>query len=215
MGDVGRSVQRVGFRDAADIARWLDETLEGLGLASAHLVGNSYGAWLALNLVRRARGRARSLSLLDPAGMAKLSFRAFVWAFQTFAAAFLPAPLRRRAATRLRMQLLEDKRTVRMLFHGVRNHPFRLPIENLSDEDLRSIAVPTLLLMGAKSEIYRAPKVLARAQALMRDLDAAILPGVGHSLPIDPKANAGTLVDQFLTRVCHASITPRAADDEL
>jgi len=201
MGDAGRSVHRVPFRNADDLATWLHETLDALGLSSAHLVGNSYGAWLALNLARRSPSGARSISLLDPAGMAPLSYRSFVWALQVFAAAFLPARLRRRAAMRLRMPMLEDRRAVRMMFFGVRHHPFRLPIENLSDDDLRALTTPTLLLIGAKSEIYRPRSVLARATALITDLDAAFLPGVGHALPINPNADAGRRVDAFLHRV--------------
>src|SRR5438874_2325367 len=41
MGDAGRSVHRVAFRGVVDVARWLDETLAGLELNEAHLVGNS------------------------------------------------------------------------------------------------------------------------------------------------------------------------------
>jgi pimeloyl-ACP methyl ester carboxylesterase len=48
---------------AAAIARLMDE----LGLASAHLGGNSLGGWLALELGRTAR--ARSVTALCPAGL--------------------------------------------------------------------------------------------------------------------------------------------------
>lgn len=53
IGDVGRSEQRAVIEDAAGLARWLDETLVGAGIASAHLVGTSYGGYLALNLAVR------------------------------------------------------------------------------------------------------------------------------------------------------------------
>jgi len=198
MGDVGRSEQCVAFRDTADVARWLDETLAGLGLDCAHLVGNSYGAWLALNLVTHRPGRVRSISLLDPAGLAKVSYRFYTWGAKVFLAAFMPGPVRRRAAVRLGMPMLEDKRIMRMAFRAQVNHPFRLPSEILSDDQLRAITVPTLLLIGEKSELSRAQDVLARAQALMPNVQAAIIPGVGHALPIDPKADTGSRVREFL-----------------
>ena len=59
-GDVGRSTQRVAYRDAAHLAEWLDETLARLDGGPAHLVGASYGGWLALNQAVRHRRRLRS-----------------------------------------------------------------------------------------------------------------------------------------------------------
>src|SRR5689334_12760955 len=67
IGDVGRSIQEEPFRDAAHLAQWLDETLDGLNLSRAHLVGSSYGGWLALNQAVRKPERVASISLLDPA----------------------------------------------------------------------------------------------------------------------------------------------------
>lgn len=198
MGDVGRSVHRVAFGDVVDVAEWLDQTLSGLGLDRAHLVGNSYGAWLALNLVTHRPGRVRSISLLDPAGLAKVSYAFYTWGAKVFVAAFMPGPVRRRAAVRLGMPMLEDKRIMRMAFRAQVNHPFRLPSEILSDDQLRAITVPTLLLIGERSELSRAQDVLARAQAVMLNVQAAIIPDVGHALPIDPKADAGSRVREFL-----------------
>jgi pimeloyl-ACP methyl ester carboxylesterase len=44
-----------------------ERSLDALGLARAHLAGNSMGGWMALELARR--GRARSVCALSPAGM--------------------------------------------------------------------------------------------------------------------------------------------------
>jgi pimeloyl-ACP methyl ester carboxylesterase len=201
MGDVGRSEHRIAFGSVDDVAEWLDETLAGLGVEHAHLVGNSYGAWMALNLAVHAPARVFSMSLLDPAGLAKVSYRFFTWGAKVFLAAFMPGPIRRRAAERLHMPLLEDKRIMRMAFMAQVNHPFRLPSAVLSDDELRGITVPTLLLIGEKSEMYTPSAVLARARATIPVLEAAIIPDVGHALPIDPKANAGQRVNEFLARL--------------
>ena len=47
IGDVGRSRQEVPVESADDLAEWLAQTLDGLGVESAHLVGTSYGGFLA------------------------------------------------------------------------------------------------------------------------------------------------------------------------
>lgn len=44
----------------------LEEELDRLGLQKVHIVGNSLGGWIGIELARR--GRARSLVLLSPAG---------------------------------------------------------------------------------------------------------------------------------------------------
>lgn len=64
----GESAPRV--RVPATIAGHADAVeaeLDAAGLASVHLVGNSSGGWLALELARR--GRARTVVALSPAGM--------------------------------------------------------------------------------------------------------------------------------------------------
>lgn len=48
------------------LADGLERTLDDLGIGTAHIVGNSLGGWLSLELARR--GRARSVVGLSPAG---------------------------------------------------------------------------------------------------------------------------------------------------
>jgi pimeloyl-ACP methyl ester carboxylesterase len=74
-GDPGRSVQRESIHQPERAAQWLDETLAGLGLDSVHLVGASYGGWLALNQAHRGPGRLASVTLLDPGGLEKVGLR--------------------------------------------------------------------------------------------------------------------------------------------
>lgn len=49
-----------------DLADSLEAELDAAGIETAHLAGNSLGAWLAVELARR--GRARSVVALSPAG---------------------------------------------------------------------------------------------------------------------------------------------------
>lgn len=62
----GRKVTKrpVGHDDVVDDA---ERTLDELGIDTAHLVGNSMGGWVALDLARR--GRARTVCALSPAGL--------------------------------------------------------------------------------------------------------------------------------------------------
>jgi len=206
MGDVGRSVQQVAFRDAAHITAWLDEALAGLGIAAAHLVGSSYGGWLALNLAIRAPNRVASLTLLDPVGLGPLDLRRFLsWGACVFGGSLLPAAARRRVAVWTRMPALEDKRQIRMVFYGQRNHRFRAPPTEIDDESLRTISAPAIVLLGEKSEIHRAARVAEHVRACMPGARVEIVAGAGHALPISHTelacARIKTLVDAADPRV--------------
>jgi len=60
------------------------------------------------------------------------------------------------------------------------------------------ITAPTLLLLGEKSEVQRSGRALARATQFMPDVDAEVVKGAGHSLPVDQADYAGDRVAGFL-----------------
>src|ERR671911_898830 len=66
LGDAGMSVQTRRIGDAADQAAWLDQALARLGEPKVHLVGHSFGGWLAANYAARYPERVATLSLLEP-----------------------------------------------------------------------------------------------------------------------------------------------------
>lgn len=67
LGQPGLSVPTAKVVDAEDQARWLEQTLAGLGVDQVHVVGLSFGGWLAMNHATHHPGRVASLTLLDPA----------------------------------------------------------------------------------------------------------------------------------------------------
>jgi alpha-beta hydrolase superfamily lysophospholipase len=82
MGDAGRSEPVAWISCAADFAVWLDETLAGLGVERAHLVGHSLGGGVALSTAAYRPDRVSSLVLLDPAGIAPINMLRFMaWGF--------------------------------------------------------------------------------------------------------------------------------------
>ncbi len=80
-GDANPSVPRAPITPPAACAAWLDELLNKLSDRPAHLVGFSYGGWVAMNQAIRAPGRVASITLLDPAGLTKLDARFWFWLF--------------------------------------------------------------------------------------------------------------------------------------
>ena len=78
-GDANPSVPRAPMTPPASCAAWLDELLGKLSDRPAHLVGFSYGGWVAMNQAIRAPRRVASITLLDPAGLTKLDARFWWW----------------------------------------------------------------------------------------------------------------------------------------
>jgi pimeloyl-ACP methyl ester carboxylesterase len=97
-GDANPSVPRALMTPPAACAAWLDELLSKLSDRPAHLVGFSYGGWVAMNQAIRAPGRVASITLLDPAGLTKLDARFWWWLTISGLATLTPMPLRRRLA---------------------------------------------------------------------------------------------------------------------
>jgi pimeloyl-ACP methyl ester carboxylesterase len=199
IGEAGRSVQRAPIRDRQDLATWLEEVLGGLRLDRVHLVGASYGGWLALDQALRAPRRLATITLVEPGGFAKVGPRFFLWAIACGLATIAPGPIRRRAARWLRMSTLDDPPLLRMAMLSHRTYRPHRPRETaLSDDELRSITVPALLLLGEKSELHPSRRVLARTRALMPALEGEIIPGAGHSLPYDQAEVVTRRILQFL-----------------
>ncbi|MDF3294416.1 alpha/beta fold hydrolase, partial [Streptomyces silvisoli] len=78
-GDPGRSMQRQPIFEPEVSSVWLDEVLDALGVTQAHLIGSSYGGWLALNQTLHSPGRVATSTLLDPGGLEKVGVRFYTW----------------------------------------------------------------------------------------------------------------------------------------
>jgi pimeloyl-ACP methyl ester carboxylesterase len=52
----------------------------------------------------------------------------------------------------------------------------------IPDNELAAIDCPTLVLVGDKEMIYDSRKAVARARGLIRDVQAEVVPDVGHLL---------------------------------
>jgi pimeloyl-ACP methyl ester carboxylesterase len=180
IGDPGRSVARRPIHDPPDSAAWLDQALAALDVSRAHLIGHSYGGWLALNQAVHAPARLASVSALDPGGLEKVGAR-FIWLmYLNGLAGLAPPPLRRRLASWLDNPVLLVPELKKVLITGAWAFRTRRPAPvPLTDDELRSITTPALVLIGQRSPLLHPARAQARVE-LMPHGHAAILPGVGH-----------------------------------
>jgi pimeloyl-ACP methyl ester carboxylesterase len=198
IGDVGRSEQRAVIEDVAGLASWLEETLTGVGVERAHLVGTSYGGFLALNVAVRAPERVASLTLIDSGGLAPFRLGRFMlWGLPMLLGAAAPGPIRRLLARRRPM--LEDPRVMRIALHAQMNHSFGLPgVAPLTDEELQSITARTVVVVAGKSAPF-APRVQAERAGLIPSAEVDVIRGAGHEV-------SWTHVDHCIARMIQAAL---------
>ena len=185
LGEAGRSVQTQPITDGAAAARWLEDVLAALGAERAHLVGSSFGGWLALEFARRAPGRVEAVTLVDPAGLSPVTGRFYRWVVLGGLTVLLPARLRHRAARGLvNGTLLEDD----LMRLGLAGRGFRRRLPNppvWSDEELAAVRTPVQVLLGARSALHDSTAVAARLAAVAPSWRVEIVEGTGHALPVE------------------------------
>ncbi|MGY0465745.1 alpha/beta fold hydrolase [Kitasatospora sp. cg17-2] len=188
LDDPGRSVQRAVAAGSAENAAWLGEVLAGLGLERVHLVGLSYGGWLALNQAVHAPERLASIAPLDPGGIEKVPARFYAHMIGGLFGLLAPRPLRPALGRLLANPALSaPPAMIAPLMLAVRtykpnNRPAARPF---TDEELGSIRLPVLVLLGRRSALLRPRQVLARVTALVPGVRAEIVERAGHGLNLE------------------------------
>ncbi|MFZ0048995.1 MAG: alpha/beta hydrolase, partial [Streptosporangiaceae bacterium] len=143
----------------------------------AHLVGFSYGGWIAVNQAIRAPGRVASITLLDPAGLTRLDARFWWWLTVSGLATLTPMPLRRRLARWLDSPAMLDRDLMTLMWAGTRGYHAEPKFPGiLTDDELRAVSVPVLLVTGARSALLTPAEARARG-SLMPHAEVVVVPG--------------------------------------
>lgn len=185
--DPGRSRARRPPAGSEDYARWLDETLVGLDLGPIHLVGFSYGGWLALNQAIYGSARLLSVTAIDPGGLAKVPARFFVHLGLGALVLFTPRRVRPWLARRLALgRLFEHPAQVEVIKAAARGWRSRRPAaRRLEDDELRSIRVPLQLLLAEQSTLISGVLAEHRVKTVRPETRIEVVPGAGHGLTLD------------------------------
>jgi pimeloyl-ACP methyl ester carboxylesterase len=198
----GPSVQTRAIDSGDEWSAWLGEVLAALGVGRAHLVGTSYGGWIALCHAWRFPHAVASLALLDPGGFGTVSPKFVAWMIACGLAVFAPRPIRHALARPLRNVTLRDDDAmplVRATFGFRRRHILPTP---LTDDRLERITAPTLVLLGGHSQLYDARAVAARVTARMPNAVAEIVPEASHDLVL---WRTGELAERIVTFAAEAA----------
>jgi pimeloyl-ACP methyl ester carboxylesterase len=198
----GRTRQTNLLRDPADCAAWLLAVLDELGISRTTLIGSSFGGWLSINLALHAPERVEKLVLLAPAA----SLLPFTVGTYLLLKTLPYLPVKPGGKRLLGMYLPGydvEARFARQFELGVRGFRYANPRKSIfprpySDEQLGSISVPTLLLIGDRERIYDPHKALERTARLVPGIETDLVPGGGHILAMQLPDVVGERVLAFL-----------------
>lgn len=200
LGDVGRSVP-IGepLRSPADHARWLESTLDALGLDAIDLCGHSYGGWLALNFALRCPGRVRRLALIAPtACFAGLRIRYILRAIPMLAR---PAEdrTRRFLAWEAGARALDEHWLAVAALGSTLPTPAPGRPRRPSIEELRSLTIPVLVVLAEHDRSHNNKLVARRAGQFVPDVQIKTLSGASHhSTPASEGPALASVLEEFL-----------------
>ncbi|MCC6873912.1 MAG: alpha/beta hydrolase [Sandaracinaceae bacterium] len=190
VSDVGRSVPARDLRSAADYAEWLEELFEALDLREVSLMGMSYGAWITANMALLRPERLRRTVWLAPAGVvARLSILWVIlalltgiskWIHRRFTYWMFADAVKTEDGRRIAEELIAD---TQVMIRCYAPRPMVAP-SRLSDAQLGSIRVPTLLLIGEHETVGSPSSAMRRIRKVAPQIEAELVRGAGHDLPI-------------------------------
>lgn len=190
MGNRNRSIPKEPITSSNNLFEWLNETLNELKLQTVYLAGMSYGGWIGINFALAEPEKVRKLILISPAASLLPLVKQFMprgmltalpprkfW-FYSFMGWM---GLKRGSDYEFSQSLLDmmwlGGETIKMSAETMRVMP-----TVYSDEELRGLKMPVLLLIGEHEVIYNAKKALARAKQLIPDLTGKLVPNCGHDI---------------------------------
>jgi pimeloyl-ACP methyl ester carboxylesterase len=203
--------------DLAFAADSVERAMDDAGFESAHIVGNSLGGYLALELA--ARGRADSVVALAPAGgwvdgdtsieetrALQRSIHEAVKKIAANADVIVADDAGRRRATQF-ITVNYEHIPAALLAHqirGVASEPISTLLENAQRQSwtlaTEKIECPVRIVWGAEDRLLPWPSAAARFRESLAHVDWVVLDGVGHSPQLDVPLETAQLILGFTDR---------------
>lgn len=204
IGQGGKSISNQRLRNGQNLADWMCEWFDALGIEQAAIVGNSYGGFIAMNQALLAPKRVKQIVLINPAGV----FGSISPFLMSLLWHLILQVLRLRAKPDISqmlgrsVQLSGDDAEWAALMslvtfnwevtvHGAFPRKF-------SDAELGAIDKPALLLMGDNDVVYDPLATLHLAKRRMPSLQAHMVPGAHHAAAMAKPQEVNALILEFL-----------------
>lgn len=184
-----------------DLVNWYDAVFDQLKLEKFSIVGASRGGWIAMQLALHSKKKVTKIALLSPA-------QTFTWiqpktkVLQNIFFEFFPKRTKLRKVLQTVTSNVDKLKQayIDQYFIAVTKskknksifqmHPF-------SDEELKSLHIPVLLLIGDE-DIINNDAALERAKNLIPLVHADVIKDAGHFLSFDEPEVVNKMVLKFL-----------------
>ena len=204
----------------------VERDMDDAGFATAHLVGNSLGGWISLELAKR--GRARSVVAIAPAGgwaqgtRDEKRLRTLFTRNHRMTSRLLPRVERMMRRPRLRRLLLAqvaargDRIPAATAAQMIRDSVGCSVYFDLMDAILRDgppssfegITVPVLLVWGSRDRILPPKRYSERLRRMLPDAEWVELKGLGHMPMSDDPQLVSDTIAQFVARAGDRTAVP-------
>jgi pimeloyl-ACP methyl ester carboxylesterase len=185
IAEVNKSILTRPIKSQQDFMDWIADLFSGLKIEKTDIVGNSFGGYLTLNAALYMPERVKKAVLISPAAT-------FITMWPSFWHLFIPAHV---IAPRIGSEQMILK-AYAWMWQGFPIDDYIMQLRNItalnglprhgpptvfSDDELRQIQIPILLLIGDHEMVYKPDRVIRRATRLVPNLRAEIVPNANHN----------------------------------
>jgi 2-hydroxy-6-oxonona-2,4-dienedioate hydrolase len=202
---------RASLADSS-LADWLVEVMDQLHIGKAHLLGISWGGFVARLAASARPDRFSALVLIVPAGIVNGShWRGLAqMAFPLLRYRFSPSQANLEAFLQPLLTTWDDDWASYLAdtLKDMKIDPRVPPLA--TDEALRSLRIRTLVLGGDQDISFPGHAMVERVRALIPDVEAEVLPQCKHCPPTTPEFQSwlANRVTSFLGRPAESVATP-------
>lgn len=199
----GKSLCEGDMNSTDQIVTWYYEIFDQLQLKKFNLLGASRGGWLAINIALHAQSRIDKIALLSPA-------QAFTWikpgADIISNVSYSMVPKRKRLRNVLSTMTFDVDKISQVYINQyyiatkeANTNKCILQMTPFSEEQLKSLNVPILVLIGDK-DIINNEKSLEKAKKYLPNVETETIKNAGHFLSIDQSEIIDRKVLDFLNK---------------
>ncbi len=191
------------IRDRQEQAQWFADLLDALGAATASIVGNSYGGFLALSQACLTPERVDRLVLISPVGsFSPLGIGLFLRLIPTIALHLNGDVMMRVTENGIPLDD-EWKHLVGLALKHGRMSNLGFGPKPFKTQELRSLRSPPLLIIGDRELMCRPQQELALAKSRVPGLAGVIAPNANH---VAAMSNPAMLNRLMLAKLCEEAL---------
>lgn len=199
IGESSKSILRKKMKTEYDNAKWLDETLTGLGLDKVYLCGLSIGGWNVANYACFYPENVRKIILLSPVQtFAKMHNSFFI---RIMKMGFNPTRENVEAYIGWANEMerpLPDSLIEQFTISVMNMNSNACFPKWLKKEHLSNLTMPVLVMFGEKEFAFSIQKATKRAKSIINDLDLQIVDAASHLLPVSKPDYINSKVMEFI-----------------